>query len=227
MTDSMPPPELLRQLLEPSTAEAAASALGANFSWRVGVPPPELVSAWGDPRHGHESAVVRLARGWDSTTVVPALLLALDGENDVERRRRLAWILKQVATDADVPRLLGMAVDADEDRVVRCYLVEAATRSIPDWAAIEGLVNVLRRDAEALIREAVVALVGEGDDNETERRAMLIEFLNDDDPSVIVTALVALKRFSLLRSELSADLYARLYNHPTPHVRLWFRKLMG
>lgn len=231
MSRSAPPSELLRQLADPASAETAAALLAANPSWRCGRPPPAALVAFGDPQYPLDGAVVGLACAWEAESLVPLLLQAIADDNDLQRRRRLAWIAKQIATARTAAKLLAMACVSAEDRVVRRYLLEALSRLAfageVGWPAIAASVRVLVCDPDALIREAAVALAGIGDDAAAERRDLLLASLADTDAAVLATAATALRRHGVRASDVPAALLGKLLDHPQPLVRLAVRDLLG
>src|SRR5262249_13216591 len=95
MEDSRPPPALLRALIEPSSAVAAANALLQKPEWLTGSPPDEVLTALGDSEHGPDNAILDLACCWEREPLAAALMRAIERESDVERRRRFAWVAKQ------------------------------------------------------------------------------------------------------------------------------------
>jgi AcrR family transcriptional regulator len=72
MNASPVPAPLLRRLLDPSTAEVAATELIAHPAWVAGPPPPEVVSAFSDPRHSEDVPMP----GGPSTTRQPPVPVA-------------------------------------------------------------------------------------------------------------------------------------------------------
>ena len=231
MTAPRPPRALLARLLDVDSAQAAAASLAANPAWFGGQVPPEALAAFADPRHPEDGAVLGLAFAWDPDTLISPLLDAVANESEAPRRRRLAWIAKQIATPAATSTLLALASSPSEDRVVRRYLLEALARlgfggELP-WPRIASPVRVLMRDPDALVREAAIALAGIGEGDDAERRAVLVQALTDPEAAVLATAVTALRRFALRKADLPADMYHRLYDHPDPTVRLAFRELVA
>lgn len=223
---------LWRSLLEPSTAEAAAAELVAHPAWLASPPPPEVISALGDPRHSYDGHLVALARAWRPAALVPPLLDALDEETDDDRRRRLAWTVKQVATTETVFELLRRATSLSEDRVVRRYLIEAVTRGAAGaadlWPEMSPVVRDLARDPDFLIREAAAALTGSGKGHDIERRALLVDLLADPHEVVVAVAAITLLRFGPLdAADLPEGLATRLLNHPSPNVRPVVQELLS
>lgn len=216
------PPSLLAELADPATAEAAASALLVTPGWLTGPPPPEVLAAAGEPSASHSGSVVGLVRAWSRPDLVPAVLAALRSEVDLERRRRLAWTMKQVCTEEAVPMLLALATSPAEDRNVRVFAIEAVTRctfgDADGWTPTKDAVGQLITDPDPWVRSAATALAGLSEGHDGERRAVLLSMLDDPDDLVVVNALAALPRYGLARREVAPPLAQRLLDHPNPHV---------
>jgi hypothetical protein len=230
MTNSSPPIALLQQMLDARSAEAAAAALMERPEWRTGPPPPEVMAAVGDPSRPHDGATLELARAWERGAMTAALFDALDTEADVERRRRLAWVMKQTPDLAAVPALLARAESASDDRVVRRYLLEAITplawNDVP-WPVVEKTVLLLARDPDPLVREGAVALAGMGRDCKAERVAVQLAALADPDETIVAVAAHMLKGKDVhVESAIPPALLDRLLRHPNPSVRLAVRDLV-
>jgi hypothetical protein len=229
--EPVPPATLLARLVDPASAEEAAAELAAIPLWLTGTPPPEVVTALGDPRNPHDGAIVDLARQWRPAALIPALVSALDDETAADRRRRLAWTLKQIADTDAVPALLPGAISPDEDRVVRRYLIEgisrAASSTVDLWPQLEPVIRTLATDADHTIREAAAALTASGEDHDTERRRILLAFLTDPDPTVIAVTAAALRRYApLSTSDVPQPLADRLLHHPDPRVHRTVRDIL-
>lgn len=189
--------------------------------------PPELVRALGDPDRGYEDAA-DAARGQDPQMLVPALLRAMDGA-DLARRRRLAWVVKQVAA-GPFGELMELAADPGEDAQVRRFLLEGLARmghaGVIGWDDVARLVGAVRSDPAATVREAAVGLAGSlGPD--AGQRAALIEFLADPDAEVVVVAATELGGHAVRADELDGALLARLREHPRADVRDFMRDMLG
>ena len=223
MTAPRPPTTLLERLLNPASAEAAAAELAAAPGWLQGVPPPEVLDALGEPGNPYDGAVANLARVWRQPDILPALAGALQREHSIDRRRRLAWSIKQVCTEDLVPTLLPYLDDPGEDRIVRRYLMEAMTHCTisqdDSWPGLQVTARVLLQDPDPLIREGATALVGMADGHAAERRALLIGQLEDTDEAVVATAASLLQRFSVQETDLPAELVQRLVSNSSPRVR--------
>lgn len=223
MTATRPPAALLERLVNPTTAEAAASELAATLAWLQGVPPPEVLVALGEPENPYDGVVANLVRIWRRPDILVGLAGALKEEHSIDRRRRLAWSIKQVCTEDLVPTLLPYIDDPDEDRIVRRYLLEAITHCTfsqdDGWPRLQRTARILLRDPDPLIRDGATALVGLGDGHAAERRALLIDQLEDEDEAVIATAASSLQRFNVQETDLSEELVKRLVENPSPRVR--------
>jgi hypothetical protein len=189
-----------------------------------GPPPPEVLAALADPSYREDSPLVGMARDWERAPMARALLEAIDREDDVDRRRRLAWIAKQTPEATVIPAQLARAESSGQDPVVRRYLLEAITplaisHAVP-WAIVEKTVRLLARDPIATVREAAVALAGMGRDSLPERHALLLSALTDPDEAVVVTAAVMIGR-ERLASVVPAELRKELLEHPSLYVRLF------
>jgi hypothetical protein len=220
MPQVTPPADVLAGLLDPATAEAAAAELAATPSWLAAAPPPEVLAALRDPRLSHDGAVVALARAWRPAALLPALVAALPDEPDPDRRRRLAWTLKQTADRDVVPALLPHVLAPAEDRIVRRYLIEAlarATSAADVWPAVSPAVRTLAADPDPLIREAAAAWAAAGEDHDAERRDLLLALLDDPDDTVVAVTAAVLARYAPL--DLPDPLKTHLLHHHDPRVR--------
>jgi HEAT repeat protein len=222
---------MFRQLLDPDLAESAAASIMTHASWLEGQPPAEALEAFGDPRHAQDSAVVKLAWDWDPEALAPALLQALTEQGDLARRQRLAWIVKLTVPAGMLSTLMALASNADEDRVVRRFLLDGICRlafgGSVDWPSIAALVENLSLDPDSLIREAAAALAGIGEGHEPERIAVLVNMLSDANVDVVATAARALERYPGPDTYLPAQLRDRLLAHPSPSVRLAVQDLLS
>ena len=227
----VPPPALLRGLLRSSSAAASARSLLEEPTWLQGEPPEEVLTALGDPEQAFDASVVDLALAWQIEALVPALMRAIDREGDVGRRRRLAWIAKQVPAVVAMPALLARARRQDEDRVVRRYSLETVVRLAfgghVGWPDVEQTVHILARDAEPYLRESATALAGIGDDASAEKRALLIRMLSDPSAEVVAVAATALTWCAVTASDIEPALLARLLGDPNPLVRLSVEEMMA
>ncbi|MDG4790565.1 hypothetical protein O7626_32420 [Micromonospora sp. WMMD1102] len=221
MSEPGPPAQLLRQLTDPYAAEAAAAAMVAQAAWLQGPPPPEMIVALGNCVP--DGAIVDLARAWPRSALVPALVHAVDIEDDLERRRSLAWIIKQVPLEGAVATLLSRASRSNEDRIVRRYLLEAVQRcgivANDPWILVGPTVRVLVEDPDPLIRETAIALIGSCEGYDAERRALLVAALADPDATVITVAALALRGTGVREAEIPAELARNLLEHPDLRVR--------
>lgn len=229
---SGPPKVLLQQLITPESAEAAAAQLAENPQWLKLKPPKQVVVALADDQHPHDSEIIQLAMAWNPATLGPALLDALVQETATEKRRRLAWVIKQNPDPSSIAQLLALARSTNQDRIVRRYLLEAVTRLAfagdVDWFDLVSTVRELRSDVDAGVREAAAALIGAGDDDHNaKRRTELIAFLNDEEPAVIATAATALQRFDVRERDLPKAMVQRLRNHTRPDIRLIFEAMLS
>ena len=189
------------------------------------------MTALGDPEQAFDGCVVDLALAWRIEALVPALMRAIDREGDVGRRRRLAWIAKQVPAVVAMPALLARARRQDEDRVVRRYSLETVVRLAfgghVGWPDVEETVQILARDAEPFLRESVTALAGIGADAPAERKALLIRMLSDASAVVVAVAATALTGRAVDVSDIEPALLARLLGDPNPLVRLSVQDMMA
>lgn len=231
MTKSKLREEIFRQLLDPNVAESAAASIMTHPSWLEGQPPAEALDAFGDPRHTQDSAVVKLAWDWDPVALAPALFQALTEQGDPARRQRLAWIVKITVPAGMLSTLMALASNADEDRVVRRFLLDGICRlafgGSVDWPSIAALVESLCLDPDSLIREAAAALAGIGEGHEPERIAFLVNMLSDADVDVVATAARALERYPGPENYLPVQLRDRLLAHPVLGMRLAIQGLLS
>jgi hypothetical protein len=194
------------------------------------VPPElvnELVMELGDPDRAPEDAA-DTARAQDPEVLVPALLQATKGA-DALRRRRLAWVVKQVVA-SPLGALVDLAADRDEDAQARRFLIEGLARlghgGVIGWDDVAGLVDGLRSDPAATVREAAVGLAGSFGPR-AGQRATLLGFLADSDAHVVVVAAAELRGHEVRADELDHVLLARLREHPRVDVRAYVRDMLG
>jgi hypothetical protein len=231
MSDSAPPRALLSRLSESSSAADAAEALLGEPGWLTGTPPAEVLTALGDPEQAAEGPIVDLACLWERGALVAALMRAIDGEGDLSRRRRLAWMAKQAPSVNALPALLTRARAPDEDRVVRRYALETimqlAFAEAVGWPNVEETVRFLSRESDPSLREAAIALAASCEGRSIERRELFTQMLSDSSPEVVANAAIALKGYGVSASDIEPALLARLLGHANPLVRLSVEELMA
>jgi hypothetical protein len=213
---------------DPELSARGARTLIQHPEWWNGPAPTALIERLVDPGLPPENPFLDLARLWPRRELSPHLLAAFTSADDPAQRERAAWRLKDLAGADEVPQLLTSALRTHDSPTVRRYLLEAVERlaygQAPAWHGIGGALEGLADDPEFLVRDAAVAIASALEDS-PEQRTFLLRRLDDADPIVLLSTLLALHERGMRRGDLGASVVQRLETHADPRVSAAFRQL--
>lgn len=220
--------ELFSRLVDPAHVNEAAVELKQHGDWLQGRPPPTFVAALANIDYDAEGAVFELARAWEREPLSLALVAALRSEPDARQREHTAWLLKHLASGAQVKAIGEVAKSDDDSTQTRRWLLEAldrlaAGRSI-EWKDVGDVVAALARHPDSTLRDGVVGLLVSLDRSDEKRRALLDILRDDDDEVVLASAVNALA--NVLPVELDPAVVERLLGHPSARVQKSVRELV-
>ncbi|MCL2724285.1 MAG: hypothetical protein FWD69_07600 [Polyangiaceae bacterium] len=208
-------------LANPSEIETACVELRKHPEWLSDTPPPALLQALSAVDDDIDSPVIALARAWDREPLCNALLSALRAEEDVSRREHYAWLLKHLAAPSSWRALADLAKSDDENVSVRKWLLEALDRlaagRLIGWAELGDVLTTVMRHPDPSLRDSVVGILVSLDRSDDKRRLLLEILRNDEDESVLASAVSALA--SVLPVSLDPPIVERLLGHASPRVQ--------
>jgi hypothetical protein len=211
-------------------SERAAIALKSRPEWITGEPPRELLEWILEPGCDPDSQVFGLAREWERSPVCCALLAELDAANDPARKTHIAWLLKHLPDPREWERYAALARSRKEPPQVRRFLIEGLEHMVfarfLDWEELGPLVEELRSDREATVREGIAGLIGSLS-HSARKTAMLVDMLSDGDDAVTSVATSALTRLALRRDDALRSRAEHLLHHRSLSVRILAERLIS
>jgi len=198
--DAASVPALIEALADSYDQVGAAAAKGLEA---IGDPQsiPGMIEAWGKTDSNMVKSFIGDAIRTLGATALPALREAVQHPN-ASVRSRAVGLLGELGDDSDVPVLIELL--RDQSASVRWYAVQALRRHRVGPQVVESLTERLKDDDVAVVREAVSALGGIRDAAAVDA---LVACLGDEDDQLAEAAASELERINTRAARIALKVW--------------------